>query len=140
MLNGVDINDNLFGTPHGLFIEDAIEETHVLTAGISAEYGRFTGGVINAITKSGGNTSPAASGELHQPGVDQKKRRAKRLPGSSTADILSKTSEGHFGRPARQGSLVVLLGRPLSEFGRTQTTSILSERRRRATDRTSADN
>jgi len=55
MLNGVDVNDNLFGSPQNLFIEDAIEETQVLTSGISAEYGRFSGGVINAITKSGGN-------------------------------------------------------------------------------------
>ena len=31
--------------PQNLFIEDAIEETQVLTSGISAEYGRFTGGV-----------------------------------------------------------------------------------------------
>src|SRR5258708_3767359 len=56
MRNGVDINDTLFANPQNLFIEDAIEETQVLTSGISAEYGRFTGGVINAITKSGGNT------------------------------------------------------------------------------------
>ena len=56
LVDGVDINDNLFGTSNGLFIEDAIEETQVLTSGISAEYGRFSGGVINAITKSGGNT------------------------------------------------------------------------------------
>src|SRR5580765_349642 len=55
MINGVDVNDNLFAQPQNLFIEDAIEETQVLTAGISAEYGRFTGGVVNAITKSGGN-------------------------------------------------------------------------------------
>ena len=56
MLNGVDVNDNLFGSPQNLFIEDAIEETQVLTSGITAEYGRFSGGVINAVTKSGGNT------------------------------------------------------------------------------------
>jgi hypothetical protein len=56
MVNGVDLNDNLFGSPQNLFIEDAIEETAVLTSGITAEYGRFTGGVVNAITKSGGNT------------------------------------------------------------------------------------
>ena len=55
MVNGVDVNDNLFSQPKDLFIEDAIEETQVLTSGISAEYGRFTGGVINAVTKSGGN-------------------------------------------------------------------------------------
>jgi outer membrane receptor protein involved in Fe transport len=56
MVNGVDVNDNLFGSPQNLFIEDAIEETSIMTSGITAEYGRFTGGVINAVTKSGGNT------------------------------------------------------------------------------------
>ena len=56
LMNGIDINDNLFGSPQRLFIEDAIQETQVLTSGISAEYGRFSGGVVNAITKSGGNT------------------------------------------------------------------------------------
>ena len=55
LVNGVVVNENLRGQPHDLFIEDAIQETTVLTGGISAEYGRFTGGVINTITKSGGN-------------------------------------------------------------------------------------
>jgi Carboxypeptidase regulatory-like domain/TonB dependent receptor/TonB-dependent Receptor Plug Domain len=56
LVDGVDVNDNLFGSPNNLFIEDAIQETQVLTSGISAEYGRFGGGVINAVTKRGGNT------------------------------------------------------------------------------------
>jgi hypothetical protein len=55
LLNGVDVNDNLFGTANPLVIEDALQEIQVLTNGISAEYGRFSGGVINAVTKSGGN-------------------------------------------------------------------------------------
>ena len=55
LVDGVDTNDNLFGTSNALYVADAIEETQVLTAGISAEYGRFSGGVINVITKSGGN-------------------------------------------------------------------------------------
>lgn len=55
LLDGVDINDNLFGSANNLFIEDAIEETQILTSGISAEYGRFSGGVVNAVTKRGGN-------------------------------------------------------------------------------------
>jgi hypothetical protein len=56
LVNGVDINDNLLGSPFNLFIEDAIQEVQTLTSGISAEYGRFSGGVINAVTRSGGNT------------------------------------------------------------------------------------
>jgi hypothetical protein len=55
LMNGVDINDNVLGQPNPLFIEDAIEEVQVLTSGISAEYGRFGGGVVNVITRSGGN-------------------------------------------------------------------------------------
>ncbi len=55
LIDGVDVNDNIFGTAHDLFIEDAIEEIQVLTSGISTEYGRFTGGVVNTITKSGSN-------------------------------------------------------------------------------------
>ncbi|HEU4521748.1 MAG TPA: TonB-dependent receptor [Thermoanaerobaculia bacterium] len=55
LINGAIANENLRGQPHDLFIEDAIQETTVLTGAISAEYGHFTGGVVNAITKSGGN-------------------------------------------------------------------------------------
>jgi hypothetical protein len=55
LVNGAIVNENLRGQPHNLFIEDAIQETTVATGAISAEYGHFTGGVINAITKSGGN-------------------------------------------------------------------------------------
>lgn len=55
LVDGVVVNDNLTGQPHNLFIEDAIEEIAVLSGAISAEYGRFTGGVISTITKSGGN-------------------------------------------------------------------------------------
>ena len=55
LVNGAIVNENLRGQAHNLFIEDAIQETTVLTGGISAEYGHFTGGVVNMITKSGGN-------------------------------------------------------------------------------------
>ncbi len=56
LVDGVDINDNLFGNATGqLLIEDAIEETQIMTSGISAEYGGFSGGIVNAVTKSGSN-------------------------------------------------------------------------------------
>ena len=38
------------------YIEDALQEVTVASAGVSAEYGRFSGGIANAVTKSGGNT------------------------------------------------------------------------------------
>ncbi|MFN2441296.1 MAG: carboxypeptidase regulatory-like domain-containing protein, partial [Thermoanaerobaculia bacterium] len=55
LVNGAVTNENVRGQTDNLFIEDAIEETSIMTGSISAEYGRFTGGVVSAITKSGGN-------------------------------------------------------------------------------------
>jgi len=55
MVNGVVITEEVRSQQLPLYIEDAIQETTVLTGAISAEYGRFTGGVVNSITKSGGN-------------------------------------------------------------------------------------
>jgi hypothetical protein len=59
-LNGVIVNDysnagpgNVLGASVGV---DAIQEFSVLTANYSAEYGYTSGGVINAITKSGTNS------------------------------------------------------------------------------------
>lgn len=55
LVNGAVVNDTLRGQPENVFIEDAIEETTILTGNVSAEYGRFTGGVVSTVTKSGGN-------------------------------------------------------------------------------------
>jgi hypothetical protein len=55
LINGVNVNENIRGQPTTPYIEDAVQETTVATDGVSAEFGRFTGGVINMITKSGGN-------------------------------------------------------------------------------------
>ncbi len=54
-VDGAVVNEVLRGQPDNLFIEDALQETTVHTGAISAEYGRFTGGVVTAISKSGGN-------------------------------------------------------------------------------------
>ncbi len=55
-VDGAVITDNIRATPNNLFIEDAVQEVTTSVNSISAEYGRFQGGVINTVTKSGGNT------------------------------------------------------------------------------------
>ena len=56
LLDGAEISDPYFGSGTEVYLEDAIQELQVLTSGINARYGRFQGGVLNAITKTGGNT------------------------------------------------------------------------------------
>jgi hypothetical protein len=56
LVNGVTATENIRGqVQQNLVIEDAIQETTVATGGVSAEFGRFTGGVVNVVTKAGGN-------------------------------------------------------------------------------------
>ncbi|HEU4520666.1 MAG TPA: carboxypeptidase regulatory-like domain-containing protein, partial [Thermoanaerobaculia bacterium] len=55
LVNGVAITETIRRQALPLFIEDAVQETTVMTGAVSAEYGGFTGGVVNTITKSGGN-------------------------------------------------------------------------------------
>jgi Carboxypeptidase regulatory-like domain/TonB dependent receptor/TonB-dependent Receptor Plug Domain len=58
-LDGISINDYSNGAPGsvlgGNLGVDAIQEFSVLTSNYSAEYGKTSGGVINAITRSGTN-------------------------------------------------------------------------------------
>jgi len=58
-LDGISLNDYANGAPGsvlgGNLGVDAIQEFSVLTSNYSAEYGKTSGGVVNAITRSGAN-------------------------------------------------------------------------------------
>jgi carboxypeptidase family protein/TonB-dependent receptor-like protein len=94
LVNGAVIIENVRGQPHELFIEDAIQETTILNGGVSAEYGRFTGGVVSSITKSGGNNF---SGSIRD-SLDNPKWTAKSV--STQPDPINRTNstyEATFG-------------------------------------------
>jgi hypothetical protein len=59
-LDGVSLNDYANGAPGsvlgGSLGVDAIQEFSVLTSNYSAEYGKTSGGVVNAVTRSGTNS------------------------------------------------------------------------------------
>jgi outer membrane receptor for ferrienterochelin and colicin len=99
MVNGVDVNDNVNGTANNLFIEDAVEETTVLSHGVPVEYGRFSGGVVNIVTRRGGNRF---SGSFRE-GLSNPKwigqTPLERAANIKHRDVLGKTHEGTFGGP-----------------------------------------
>lgn len=105
MINGVDVNDNILGTANDLFIEDAVQEASVLAHGISAEYGRFSGGVINVVTRSGGNAfSGSFRQNLSNPSwIAETPRQVQ--TGITNADLVSHTYEGTFGGPIARDRL-----------------------------------
>ena len=70
LLDGTDIK-NQYGTTPGsvtgvLLGVDTIQEFRVITSAYSAEYGRFTGGVVSAITRSGSNELHGSLFEFHR--------------------------------------------------------------------------
>jgi Carboxypeptidase regulatory-like domain/TonB-dependent Receptor Plug Domain len=96
LINGVVVNENLRGQALNLFIEDAIQETKVSTGAISAEYGRFGGGVVNMITKSGGN---AFSGSFRTTFNNDGWRSLTPYPTDQTVDKITPVYEGTLGGP-----------------------------------------
>jgi hypothetical protein len=93
LVNGVAVNDNIRNTPTALYIEDAVQEVTTQTSGISAEYGRFSGGVVNMLTRSGGN-------ELHgsiRDSLTSDKWAAKTPKTTSRNDTINNTYEATLG-------------------------------------------
>src|SRR5437773_6586381 len=102
LINGVVINENLRGQALNLFIEDAVQETKVSTGAISAEYGRFGGGVVNMITKSGGNLS---SGSFRTTFDNDAWRSLTPFRTDQTVDSLTPTYEMTAGGPILKDKL-----------------------------------
>ncbi|HEX7138746.1 MAG TPA: TonB-dependent receptor, partial [Vicinamibacterales bacterium] len=115
MVNGVVITEEVRSQALPIFIEDAIQETTVLTGAISAEYGRFTGGVVNSITKSGGNEfSGSLRDQISSP------RWTSRTPAQITGNSLTRHFYNKF-YTATLGGFVVK--DKLWFFGATRKTS-----------------
>lgn len=102
LVNGVNINDTQRQQPRTLFIEDAIQETKVSAGNISAEYGRFQGGVVNMITKSGGNKF---SGSFRTSFTNDAWRSLTPYQGDATLDKVVPAYELTFGGPILKDKL-----------------------------------
>lgn len=121
LLNGVTLNENIRGQPFDLFIEDAIQETTTATSGVSAEFGRFTGGVVNAITKSGGNQF---SGSFRT-SFDNDDWEAETPLTTSRTNEVNETFEATFGGPILRDRIWFFLAGRDRETAQTRSTRIL---------------
>lgn len=102
LLDGVDIGDNLFARPDDLFVEEAIEETQVLTSAVSAEYGRFSGGVVNAVTKRGGNLFSGSVRSNLSNAAWTDETPFEKAAGTKRQSKMDRYYEGTFGGPLRE--------------------------------------
>jgi hypothetical protein len=74
-VDGVDYNQPFFGGIRGgersnsafTIPQESIKEFQVVAAGYSAEFGRSTGGIVNAVTKSGTNAFHGSGFYSHRP-------------------------------------------------------------------------
>jgi len=118
LVNGVVVNENLRGQPFDLFIEDAIDETTTTTSGVSAEYGRFAGGVVNVITKSGGNEF---SGSIRTAFTNENWAQPTPITINRDDKVLKRYEATLGGRIVRDRLWFFLAGRDFENIGTAQT-------------------
>ena len=66
LINGLPNQNELNGGPASQFNQDTIAEFQVITTGYKAEFGHSSGGVVNVITKSGGNDTHGLASVFHR--------------------------------------------------------------------------
>ena len=123
MVNGVVVQDNLRNTPLNLFIEDALQETTTTTAAVSAEFGRFSGGVVNAVTKSGGNE---LSGSFRTTFDNDDWTALTPYPNDRRTDKIIPTYEATLGGPFVKDKLWFFGAMRARDFSETRSTSFTS--------------
>jgi outer membrane receptor for ferrienterochelin and colicin len=69
LIDGLPNENELAGGPAAQFNQDTIAEFQVITTGYKAEFGHSSGGVVNVITKSGGNDTHGLASVYHRNNV-----------------------------------------------------------------------
>ena len=109
LLDGMVANDSTRAQARGFYSSEALQEIRVATSAIPVEYGRFQGGVVQTITRSGGN-SLSLSARVHI--TNDHWRALTPYRGDATANRRAPTVEGSIGGP--------LLRKRLYFFGAAQ--------------------
>jgi carboxypeptidase family protein len=127
-IDGADYNNPFFGGLRGgersnnayTVPQESIKEFQVVGAGYTAEFGRSTGGIVNAVTKSGTNEFHGSAFFLYRPNewskrgalldaVDLQVNGSRRLQGLPPFDIVAAPTQkqwgGSIGGPIKKDKL-----------------------------------
>lgn len=97
VIDGLNTTGVELGTQAKTLNFDFIQEVQVITGGLPAEYGRVTGGVINAITKSGGNDFKGEVFGYGAGGALQSDDATRNDRPESTTTVTNKSDQFDFG-------------------------------------------
>jgi hypothetical protein len=90
---GIGAYNSIFGSLGSGVTSDFIKETQVKTAGFDAEYGQATGGVVNVVTKSGGNAFTGSVFGYSRPSWLEAGWKQLTTPNGSVNTTASQTSD-----------------------------------------------
>jgi outer membrane receptor protein involved in Fe transport len=97
LIDGVNTTNVIKGIQGKNINTEFIQEVEVKTGGYQAEYGRATGGVVNVITKSGGNEFHGdVFGYYNSPGMGARQRFNKTTDFSQTGDAYQTLAGTNF--------------------------------------------
>lgn len=94
-VDGIDVGDHVNASTTTFLNNAIIQEVAIATGGVEAQTGFGTGGVMNIVTKSGGNQYRGGASLFLTP----KRFNGTNFPGTSPANVESYYPEGHLGGP-----------------------------------------
>jgi hypothetical protein len=97
VIDGLNTTGVELGTAAKTMNFDFIQEVQVITGGLPAEYGRVTGGLVNAITKSGGNEFKGDAFAYGAGGGLQSDNSTANLRSATTTTVADVSKEVDFG-------------------------------------------
>ncbi len=97
LVDGIDITGLTYGTVGTPVLNEFVEELEVLTGGYNAEWGRATGGIVNAVTKTGTNEFKGSIFGRITPGVLTRAARVAPINAASIDVTGDKAYDANFG-------------------------------------------
>ena len=94
LIDGISVNNPGFGTLGTPLTAEFMDEIHIVTGGYMPEYGRNSGGVISAVTTSGGNEFHGSAFGTFTPGSLAGRPGT---VGGTTSTVQGKREVGNFG-------------------------------------------